>query len=451
MKSRVKLKNSATLILCASLGLSAMNVHASEDVKVLLEILLEKGVITQEEFDKKLKKVAEAQEIKEFNQAQDIRKVSKELEQRAQTKETFKSKFTTEFYGQVSSGYYSENGVGAAGTSHVNGLSDQPKAENRLGLLITRELDSDFTAGVRVESGFSVRTGGLGKDSAGTGTGVNPIFDREANIRGDSKTYGSLILGRGANLQEALNRDFDARSNWNFGGLKTVGRYVGFHSASGINRADKMIRYISPEYKGLKFDGGISFGGVTNDTAKNTSYFWGGRYKKDDLEIGCNHIEARLSATSNLVNNRVDFLAAKYTLSNWTFNAGYVISRNPTKNISEEYLATASGKSDADTFFTGAVYRFTPELSANFGWYQVTDKFTSDGKNSLNMTATGLMWTPYKDWDFFVDYAHAMRKANATGGFAIYDKFAPDTSASGTLSDSKKNQSGVSIGTQFKF
>ena len=450
MKSRVKLKKSATLILCASLGLSAMNVHASEDVKVLLEILLEKGVITQEEFDKKLKKVAEAQEIKEFNQAQDIRKVSKELEQRAQTKETFKSKFTTEFYGQVSSGYYSENGVGAVGTSHVNGLSDQPKAENRLGLLITRELDSDFTAGVRVESGFSVRTGGLGKDSAGTGTGATPIFDREANIRGDSKTYGSLILGRGANLQEALNRDFDARSNWNFGGLKTVGRYVGFHSASGINRADKMIRYISPEYKGLKFDGGISFGGVTNDTAKNTSYFWGGRYKKDDLEIGYNHIEARLSATSNLVNNRVDFLAAKYTLSNWTLNAGYVISRNPTR--SGEYSGTsAGGKSDADTFFTGAVYRFTPELSANFGWYQVTDKFTSDGKNSLNMTATGLMYTPYKDWDFFIDYAHSMRKTNATGAFAIYDKFAPDTNDAVTLSDSKKNQSGVSIGTQFKF
>ena len=39
-------------------------VYAGEDVKVLLEILLEKGVITQEEFDKKLKKASEAEEVK---------------------------------------------------------------------------------------------------------------------------------------------------------------------------------------------------------------------------------------------------------------------------------------------------------------------------------------------------------------------------------------------------
>lgn len=62
------------MIIGAYIALSAMNVKASEDVKVLLEILLEKGVIKQEEFDKKLKKAAEAQEIKEFNHAQDIRK-----------------------------------------------------------------------------------------------------------------------------------------------------------------------------------------------------------------------------------------------------------------------------------------------------------------------------------------------------------------------------------------
>ena len=74
MKNLVKLKKSAAVIVGACIAFSAMNVQASEDVKVLLEILLEKGVITQEEFDKKLKKAAEAQEIKEFNHAQDIRK-----------------------------------------------------------------------------------------------------------------------------------------------------------------------------------------------------------------------------------------------------------------------------------------------------------------------------------------------------------------------------------------
>jgi hypothetical protein len=84
MKNSIKLKNSAAFIVGACIALSTVNACASEDVKVLLEILLEKGVITQEEFDKKLKKAAEAQEIKEFNQAQDIRKASQAIEQRAE-------------------------------------------------------------------------------------------------------------------------------------------------------------------------------------------------------------------------------------------------------------------------------------------------------------------------------------------------------------------------------
>ena len=58
MKNAINLKNSAALIVGACIALSTANAHASEDVKVLLEILLEKGVITQEEFDKKLKKAA---------------------------------------------------------------------------------------------------------------------------------------------------------------------------------------------------------------------------------------------------------------------------------------------------------------------------------------------------------------------------------------------------------
>lgn len=459
MKNAINLKNSAALIVGACIALSTA--HASEDVKVLLEILLEKGVITQEEFDKKLKKAAEAQEIKEFNQAQDIRKATQAIEQRAEKERKIK----TEFYGQASLGFYQASNMTSA-NKDVSGMSDQPKANNRIGFKASRELDGDNTAMVTLESNFSTRTGALGRDSAGYGNSNmgNPgasLFDREANVRWISKEYGTFILGRGPNLQNDLSGAFDARQNWNFGGLKPIGRYVGFHSASGVNRADKLFRYISPKWNGLNIDTGVSFGGVADSDEKGTNYYFGGRYKNGNFELGYNHAEVRLGLASaptreQTVNNRVDFLAAKYTVDNLTVNVGYVMTRNPTDNTAIFSPTVTGGKVNANTWFTGAVYKITPTFSWNMGYYSVTD-LTPQKNNDVQMFATGLTYSPYKEWDFFIDYAKSHRETGALGAFTIYDKWAPDTglacssSTGANCSESTKSQAGVSIGAQYKF
>jgi predicted porin len=459
----IKLKKSAALIVGACIALSGVNVHASEDVKVLLEILLEKGVITQEEFDKKLKKAADAQEIKEFNQAQDIRKASQAIEQRAEKERKIK----TEFYGQASLGFYQASNMTSA-NKDVSGMSDQPKANNRIGFKASRELDSDNTAMVTLESNFSTRTGAIGRDSAGYGNANMGIpgaslFDREANVRWISKEYGTFILGRGPNLQNDLSGAFDARQNWNFGGLKPIGRYAGFHSASGINRADKLFRYISPKWNGLNIDTGVSFGGVAGNDDKGTNYYFGGRYKNGNFELGYNHAEVRLGSASaptsqQTVNNRVDFVAAKYTLNDLTVNLGYVMTRNRSPGgVGNNFSTTVTGgKVNANTWFTGAVYKFTPTLSWNMGYYSVTD-LTPQKNNDVQMFATGLTYSPYKEWDFFIDYAKSRRETGAFGAFTIYDKWAPDTglacssSTGANCSESTKGQAGVSIGAQYKF
>lgn len=449
------------LVLASACHLPA---QAGEDVKVLLEILLEKGVITQEEFDKKLKKISQEQEVREFNQAQDIRKATKAVEQRAETER----KFRTEIYGQVSAGWYEASHMTFANKT-ASGMSDQPKGNNRLGLKVARELEDDVTAMVTLESNFSSRTGDVGRDSAAYGQANNSapgvsFLDREANVRLISKAYGTFVLGRGPTLQNDLSGAFDARQNWNFGGLKSIGRYAGFHSASGINRADRLFRYISPTFSGFNIDAGVSFGGVPSDGQAGNNLYFGGRYKNGNFEAGYNHAEVRLGSagvTSTAdVNNRVDFFAAKYTIDKLTINGGYVMTRNPASATGGSFDATrAGGKVDADTWFTGAVYRFTPALSWNAGYYEVRDLTqASNNKNGLNMLATGLTWSPFKDWDFFIDYATSSRKSNATGAFTIYDKWAPDTGTACTstannlgCSDSKYSQSGLSMGAQYKF
>lgn len=435
-----------------ALAASAFSVaaQAGEEVKVLLEILLEKGILTQQEYDAKLKKLVETEEIRAFNEAQDVRKVTRESEQRAEAERKYKM----QVYGQVSTGYY--NASNMKGSESASGMSDQPKGNNRLGLKVTREIDADTSAVVTLESNFSARTGAVGKDAGASGDGVSPLLDREASVRLVSKPYGTLMFGRGPTLQNDLSSAFDARQNWNFAGLKPVARYAGFHSSSGLNRADKLIRYTSPAFGGLTLDGGVSFGGIPGSDERGTHYYFGGRYKNGAFEAAYSHIEARLSYGSPAVipdetNNRVDFFAAKYTIDRLTLNAGYVMTRNPLLPGATLSASSPGGKADVDTWFAGAVYRLQPELSANLGWYQVKDKTSTRGLNDLRMIATGLTWSPYKEWDFFADYAIVDRKDGATAAFSIYDSWRPDTSNKAALSAGTRDQSGISIGAQYKF
>ncbi len=470
LSARLPTPTRLATMLATALYLHIAPVQAGDDVKALLELLMEKGLITQAEYDAKIKKAQEMEEIRAFNEAQDVRRANREIDKRAEDERKFK----TQIYGQLSAGWYQASNMTSA-NKDADGMADQPKGNNRIGLRVTRELDADNTAVVTLESNFSARTGAIGANSGAFGSNatttsnnvglLGSVFDREANVRWISKTYGTFILGRAPGLQNDLSGAFDARQNWNFGGLKPIGRYAGFHSASGVNRADRMFRYISPVIEGFNVDGGMSWGGAPEDGEKGSSYYLGGRYRNGNFEMGYNHIEAKIgdsfTTPASEVNNRVDFLAAKYTLDKLTLNAGYVISKNPTNSYSFN-TGKANGRVNANTFFTGAVYRFTPAFSWNVGYYDVSDQSpTGSRTNGLSMFATGLTWSPYKDWDFFADYAAVRRLSGATGAFTLYDRWVPDTSTARNCvpttptaagcSDSTANQSGFSVGAQFKF
>ena len=77
-KDKRQLPVAALLIL--SLYAPAPWAKAGEDVRILLEILLEKGIITQEEFDQKLRKAQEKEDIRSFNESQDIRRAKHDIE-----------------------------------------------------------------------------------------------------------------------------------------------------------------------------------------------------------------------------------------------------------------------------------------------------------------------------------------------------------------------------------
>ena len=55
MKSKAFLRVASCVALIAGLTIFSASARAADDVKALLELLLEKGIITQDEYDKKIK------------------------------------------------------------------------------------------------------------------------------------------------------------------------------------------------------------------------------------------------------------------------------------------------------------------------------------------------------------------------------------------------------------
>jgi len=102
MKSKAFRRVVSCVVLLTGLTIFSASARAAEDVKALLELLLEKGIITQDEYDKKIKKAQEIEEIRAFNEAQDVRRTSAAVDKRVHEEEKIK----TEIYGQLSEGYY---------------------------------------------------------------------------------------------------------------------------------------------------------------------------------------------------------------------------------------------------------------------------------------------------------------------------------------------------------
>lgn len=351
-------------------------------------------------------------------------------------------------YGVAGAGVVSGSGF-TSSNSQFDGFVEQLHNSNRFGVRGAEDLGGGMTAKFTLEANYSLRTGAMGKDSAGTGVTGSTVFDREANMA-LAGNFGQVQLGRGKNFLYNVLDEFDSRGNWNFGGLKPVARYAGFYGGSGISRFDNMIRYSSPDFGGLKFDYAYSFGNQPGDTSYKTSNNVGVRYTTGPVDLAYTHEEARL--TNTVVSEKIDLVAAAYKLTPaLTVDAGYAQTRNPTAQTN--YYASSSkadGKTDADTWFLGAKYKVNDNVSLNAGYYRVTDKITSDNKDNVTMKAVGVVYAFSKRTELFADYVVADRASNAASPFTIYDRWVPDAGGT-TYSDSKYGQKALAIGVQHRF
>jgi predicted porin len=379
-----------------------------------------------------------------------------------------------EWFGVLGSGFVSGTGFGTdtvGRSSTWTGISDQPHSSNRLGVRGQRQMDQGTYVKYTLESNFSLRTGTIGKDSGGTGTGSvscsaldtsgasatpsctsGAFFDREANFSIGQNDLGQIQFGRGKNFLYNVLDDFDSRGNWNLGGLKPIARYAGFYSGSGVSRFDNMLRISTASFYNFRFDVAKSFGNqiptATTTDGKSNSVNYGIRYTDGPLDVA--YTTSSLKLSSETVNQKINLLAAKYQLTpELTVNVGTASTKNPTAPTT--FIASAKkvdGKTTAGTMFYGAKYRLTERLTLNGGLYSVSDKATA-GAQDVSMSAFGAQYAIGKNAEIFVDYVKGDRKGSAnTALFTIYDRWYPDSSS---VSESTVSQRALSVGAQIRF
>lgn len=365
-----------------------------------------------------------------------------------------------ELYGLVSAGIvHLRDAASMTAPDSVTSLAEQAHNSNRWGLRGSEDLGGGMKAKFNLESSLSLRTGAAGRDATYVNPPGNPLFDREANVSLESKDWGKLKFGRGKNALYDTLDEFDARGNWNFGGLKPVARYAGFYGGSNVSRFDNMIRYTSPGFAGLVLDAAYSFGGTAGDSSRASHWMAGASYRIKPIEIAYVHGELKLSCpllnctseqTGANVTERIDVLAAKYAGEGWSLHAGYARTRNLQQN-GTNFNASATrvdGRTSADTWFVGARYRVAPAIALNAGYYDVKDKVTAGGVDSLRMAAVGMVYSFSKRTELYVDYAKVFRKDGAVAPFTLYDRMSFD-GVNG--SESRASQSGLVVGMQHRF
>jgi predicted porin len=146
---------------------------------------------------------------------------------------------------------------------------------SRWGMTGSEDLGGGLKAIFTLESGVNVNNGAFGQ--GGT------AFGRQAFVGLSSDQLGSLTLGRQYDMIYYFPEPLTAAS--------LIGGPAATHPGdidNGANtvRVNNTIRYMSPNFNGLKFGGEYSIGGVAGNFTANSGYSLGTSYQYGPFQIG---------------------------------------------------------------------------------------------------------------------------------------------------------------------
>jgi len=244
------------------------------------------------------------------------------------------------------------------------GFNNGTLSGSRWGLKGTEDLGGGLSTIFQLENGFSPTTGAF--SSAGV------EFNRQAYVGLSSNTYGTVTFGRQydptVDMVQPLTEDNYFGSI--FGTPGDVDNY------DNNFRVSNTIKYVSPTFNGLQFEGIYGLGGVAGSVSAGQSYGAGVSYTNGGLGLAAAYFVAKTSSQTSFTS----------TTDNSTFgsvvNSGFIQSNSLA-------IGRVGGQYAFGPFTAGASYsntRYKP-VSAFVAGNTKTEEFNS-GAVFLNYNVT---------------------------------------------------------------
>ncbi len=209
------------------------------------------------------------------------------------------------------------------------------------------------------------------------------LFGRQAYVGLNSKTYGSVTLGR----QYDPIATFVSAIGPGYFTTGVTARPGDFDNADGQSRTNNALLYKSPSLSGLQFGAMYGFGGQPGSTNNQSLWSVGGQYSNGPLSLAAGFTQANNESASNKgawssaydgvmaspvtegfassKTQRIAALAGLYRLDKVTLGASYGL----TQYIPGAF-STFSTKQTFNGFSVNAAYQATPvwRLAVGYGY-----------------------------------------------------------------------------------
>lgn len=275
---------------------------------------------------------------------------------------------SVDMYGVIDEGL---NVTSNAGGSTAYQMHSGDTGATRWGFKGVEDLGGGYKTIFTLENGFNVNTGSIQGGESGL------IFGRQAWVGIDSAQYGKITLGR------QLDPSIDL-----FSDVTGVGRFAGSVAAHPFDndntnwdfRVNNSVKYVSPIYRGLTFEGMYAFSNDAGVGTGNRLYSAGFDYLNGGLKIATVYLKADNPGTASgaLTTDSVfagsseqNFDAGlSYTFSGATLGFGFshVEVNDPTYNAYFTSVGTqpAGGRWSSwkfDNFDINGQYTIRPDIS----------------------------------------------------------------------------------------
>lgn len=177
--------------------------------------------------------------------------------------------------------------VGVNYTSNAGGkplvnMSSGMLNGSRFGLLGKEDLGGGLAAVFKLENGFDITTGKLGQGGL--------MFGRQAYFGLADNRYGTVTLGRQYDSIVDFVNPFSVANTW---GGPPMAHPGDVDQMAHTNRTNSSIKYISPEFYGLRVGGMYALGGQAGNLTRNQVYSLGAGYEHGAFSAGVGYLNVR--------------------------------------------------------------------------------------------------------------------------------------------------------------